>query len=143
MVEASLRSGALSTARHARDLCRPVMAVPGPVTSDASAGCHEIIREWAAVCVSSAAQVLEQVATAGDYLPERGHGPVLPHDALDRVTTRVLDAVPARAGDGPAAIAVSAGVDLDTAVRCLGALAAGGFVDRCDTGWRLRPRRSG
>jgi DNA processing protein len=143
VVEASLRSGALSTARHARDLCRPVMAVPGPVTSDASAGCHEIIREWGAVCVSSAVQVLEQVAAAGDHLPERGHGPVLPHDALDRVTARVLDAVPARAGYGPAAIAVSAGVDLDTAVRCLGALAAGGFVDRCDTGWRLRPRRSG
>ena len=54
---------------------------------------------------------------------------------------RVLDAVPARAGDGPVAIAVSAGVDLDTAIGCLGALAAGGFVDRCDTGWRLRPRR--
>jgi DNA processing protein len=45
VVEAALRSGALSTARHARDLCRPLMAVPGPVTSDLSAGCHEIIRE--------------------------------------------------------------------------------------------------
>jgi DNA processing protein len=140
VVEAGLRSGALSTARHARDLCRPLMAVPGPVTSDTSAGCHEIIREWGAVCVTSAVQVLEQAAAAGDYLPEHGHGPVLPHDALDRVTARVLDAVPARAGDGPVAIAVSAGVDLDTAIRCLGALAAGGFVDRCDTGWRLRPR---
>ena len=42
---------------------------------------------------------------------------------------------------GPVPIAVSAGVDPDTAVRCLGALAAGGFVDRCDTGWRVRPRR--
>lgn len=143
VVEAGLRSGALSTARHARDLCRPLMAVPGPVTSNASAGCHEIIREWGAVCVTSAMQVLEQVTMAGDYLPERGRGPVLPHDALDRVTARVLDAVPARTGDGTVAIAVSAGVDLDTAVRCLGALAAGGFVDRCDTGWRLRPRASG
>jgi len=141
VVEAGLRSGALSTARHARDLCRPLMAVPGPVTSTASAGCHEIIRDWGAVCVTSAAEVLDQVAAAGDHLPDRQHGPVLPHDALDSVTARVLDAVPARAGAGPAAIAVSAGVDLDTAIRCLGALAAGGFVDRCDTGWRVRPRR--
>jgi len=142
VVEAGLRSGALSTARHARDLCRPLMAVPGPVTSPASAGCHEIIREWGAVCVTSADQVLEQVGAAGEHLPERGRGPVLPRDALDQVTALVLDAVPARAGAGPVAIAASAGVDLDTAIRCLGALAAGGFVDRCDTGWRIRQRRA-
>ena len=30
VVEAALRSGALNTARHARDLNRPLMAVPGP-----------------------------------------------------------------------------------------------------------------
>ncbi len=73
--------------------------------------------------------------------PRRGNGPVLPHDALDPVTARVLDAVPARSGAGPAAVAVAAGVDLDTAIGCLGALAAAGFVPRCDTGWRVRPRR--
>ena len=31
-----------------------------------------------------------------------------------------------------------AGVDFDTVLRCLGGLAAGGFVERCDRGWRLR-----
>jgi DNA processing protein len=138
VVEAGLRSGALSTARHARDLCRPLMAVPGPVTSVASAGCHQIIREWGALLVTSAAEVLDHVGIAGDHLPGGSNGPVLPHDALDRVTALVLDAVPARAGAGPAAIAASAGVDIDTAVRCLGALAAGGFVDRCEGGWRVR-----
>ena len=55
----------------------------------------------------------------------------------------MLEAVPARAGRGPARIAVSAGVDFDTVLRCLGELAAGGFVERCDRGWRLRPRRAG
>jgi DNA processing protein len=138
VVEAGLRSGALSTARHARDLCRPLMAVPGPVTSTASAGCHEIIREWGAVCVTTAEQVLEQVGVVGEHLPERSGGPMLPHDALDQLTALVLDAVPSRVGAGPTAIAAAAGVDMDTAVRCLGALAAGGFVDRCETGWRVR-----
>jgi DNA processing protein len=138
VVEAGLRSGALSTARHARDLCRPLMAVPGPVTSVASAGCHQIIREWGAVLVTSAVEVLGHVGIAGDDLPGGSNGPVLPHDALDRVTALVLDAVPARGGAGPAAIAVSAGVDIETAIRCLGALAAGGFVDRCERGWRVR-----
>ena len=139
VVEAALRSGALNTARHARDQCRPLMAVPGPVTSPASEGCHEIIREWGAVCVTGARDVLEHLAFPGDELPAaRARGPVLPRDELDPVSRRVLEAVPARTGRGPARIAVSAGVDFDTAMCCLGGLAAGGFVERCDRGWRLR-----
>ena len=47
VVEAALRSGALNTARHAHDLGRPLMAVPGPVTSAQPAGCHDMIRNWA------------------------------------------------------------------------------------------------
>ena len=38
-------AGQPSPARHARDLCRPVMAVPRPVTSGQTAGCHELIRD--------------------------------------------------------------------------------------------------
>jgi len=52
--------------------------------------------------------------------------------------TAVLEAVPARGGRGPASIAMMAGVDLDTALRSLGLLAAAGFVQRCEKGWRLR-----
>ncbi len=138
VVEAALRSGALSTARHARDLCRPLMAVPGPVTSDLSEGCHEIIREWGAVCVTRARDVIEHVSPVGEGLAARRRGPAYPRDSLDPVSTAVLEAVPARAGGGPAAIAVAAGVGLDTAIRCLGALAAAGFVERCANGWRIR-----
>ena len=58
LVEAALRSGALNTARHARDQNRPLMAVPGPVTSLASAGCHLAIRDWGAVCVTGVHDVL-------------------------------------------------------------------------------------
>jgi DNA processing protein len=138
VVEAALRSGALSTARHARDLCRPLMAVPGPVTSELSAGCHEIIREWGAVCVTRAQDVIEHISPVGQGLEARRRGPDRPRDGLDPVAAAVLEAVPARAGSGPAAIAVTAGVDLNTAIRCLGALAAAGFVERCTRGWRLR-----
>jgi DNA processing protein len=138
VVEAALRSGALSTARHARDLGRPLMAVPGPVTSAQSEGCHEIIREWNAVCVTRAQDVIENVSPAGEGLAGRRRGPVFPRDSLDEPATAVLEAVPASAGAGPAAIAVAAGVDLDTAIRCLGALAAAGFVERCPKGWRVR-----
>ncbi len=142
VVEAALRSGALSTARHARDQGRPVMAVPGPVTSGQSAGCHQIMREWGAICVTGAREVMEVLALPGDVLPPyTGGGPVLARDALDPVATRVLEAVPARSGRGPARIAVIAGVDFGTALSCLGELAAAGFVERTGQGWRvcLRP----
>jgi len=138
VVEAALRSGALNTAKHARELCRPLMAVPGPVTSEQSAGCHELIREWGAVCVTGARDVIEIVSPAGEgtYPPRRG--PAAPRDSLDPVTSAVLEAVPLRAGRGPATIATMAGVDLDTALRCLGLLAAAGFVERRENGWRVR-----
>jgi DNA processing protein len=138
VVEAALRSGALNTARHARDQSRPLMAVPGPVTSALSDGCHEIIRDWGAVCVTGARDVMEVVSFPGDEPPGRARGPVLPRDELDPVTRCVLEAVPARAGRGPARIAVAAGVGFDTVMRCLGSLAAAGFVERCDRGWRMR-----
>jgi DNA processing protein len=138
VVEAALRSGALNTARHARDQNRPLMAVPGPVTSALSAGCHEIIREWGAVCVTGADDVTAHLSLGAADLAGRPRGPVLPRDALDPVSRSVLEAVPARAGWGPARIAVAAGVDFDTVMRCLGRLAAGGFVERCEMGWRVR-----
>jgi len=142
VVEAALRSGALNTARHAHDLGRPLMAVPGPVTSTQSAGCHEAIRDWGAVCVTSAHDVMQMLdfATEGpaEREPGRARKPVLARDLLDPDSTRVLEAVPDRAGKGPARIAIAAGVDFDTVMRCLGGLAAAGFVERCDRGWRLR-----
>jgi DNA processing protein len=139
VVEAALRSGALNTARHAHDQGRPLMAVPGPVTSPQSAGCHEVIREWGAVCVTGARDVMELLEFSGDEPPPgQRSGPVLSRDLLDPIDARVLEAVPARAGRGPARIAIAAGVDFDTVMRCLGGLAAAGFVERCERGWRLR-----
>ena len=65
VVEAGERSGAMSTARHARDLSRPLMAVPGPVTSDLSAGCHHIIRNWRGSLVTGGGDVIDAITAAG------------------------------------------------------------------------------
>jgi len=138
VVEAASRSGALNTARHARDLNRVVMAVPGPVTSQMSTGCHWMLREWNAVCVTRVEEVIEQVGGIGTDLAERPGSPVLPRDELDATMLRVLDAVPLRGSGGPAQISVTAGIEMDTTVGCLGRLAAGGFVERVDGGWRVR-----
>jgi DNA processing protein len=145
IVEAAVRSGALNTARHARELNRPVMAVPGPVTSAQSAGCHELIRDWGAVCVTQAADVMELISPLGDECaatasaavgPDRD--PAVSAEHLDPVTASVLQTMSTRTGRGPATIATLAGVDLDTAIRCLGLLAAAGYAERCDQGWRAR-----
>lgn len=53
VTEAGFRSGALNIAGHALDLGRPVGAVPGPVTSAASAGTHRLIRERSVTLVTN------------------------------------------------------------------------------------------
>ena len=159
VVEAGERSGALSTARHAANLVKPLMAVPGPVTSAQSVGCHRILREWGATCVTCAADVIEMLSPVGvspvgvsgppeipgARIPGPRPGPAVPGkppgpswDDLDADSRRVLDAMPARGSAGPATISAEAGLDLNTVLRCLGLLAACGFIERCDGGWHLR-----
>ena len=59
VTEAGWRSGSLNTASHAVTLGRPVGAVPGPVTSAASAGTHRLIREHGAILVSNTDEAAE------------------------------------------------------------------------------------
>jgi len=63
VVEAAFRSGSLRTARDAAELMRPVMAIPGPITSPTSEGCHRLIGERAAEVVTSVADAVEFVAS--------------------------------------------------------------------------------
>lgn len=138
VVEAALRSGALNTAAHAVALDRHLAAVPGPVTSEMSTGCHRLLRERKAICVTSPEEMIDLVGVIGEDLAPDPRGPVIPRDALSETTRNVLDAVPSRGGAGPATIAVTAGVDLSTALSSLGGLAAAGYIERAQNGWRLR-----
>lgn len=47
-----------TAAHHAATLSRPVGAVPGPVTSQASAGAHRLVRDGTATIVGSSADVM-------------------------------------------------------------------------------------
>lgn len=59
VVEAAYRSGSLRTAHDAAELLRPVMAIPGPINSATSQGCHRLISERAAELITSVADAVE------------------------------------------------------------------------------------
>lgn len=59
VVEAAFRSGALRTANDAKELNRIVMAIPGPINSPLSEGCHRLIGEGSAVICCGVNDALE------------------------------------------------------------------------------------
>ena len=136
VVEAAVRSGSLTTARQAGDLGRVLMAVPGPVTSAMSAGSHQLLREGA-VCVTSAADVLDAVGALSDDAAVPQRGPASPRDGLSETVRQVLDAVPVRSWAGEASIARTAGVATLTVQQVLPPLQVAGLVEQSLEGWRL------
>jgi DNA processing protein len=141
VVEAAARSGAVATANRARKLDKQVMAVPGPVTSAMSVGCHELLREEESGVrlVSSAAQVLEAVGRLGADLAEPPDRPVSPRDGLSDIAVRVLDACPVRTGVSPERLATVAGCDVLAVLKVLPTLELADLVQWTGEGWRLAP----
>ena len=135
VVEAGVRSGAASTAAWARALGRVVCAVPGPVTSMASAGCHELIRTGAEL-VTRAQEVVEIIGRAGEFAGDLPR-PVGALDALSEIELRVYEALPGRGVRTPDQIAVAAGLPADTVLGPLAMLEIAGLVEREDGRWRL------
>lgn len=137
VVEAAVRSGALNTANWTSRLNRPLMGVPGPVSSGASAGVHEQIRSGAMSLVTSGADVLEIVSGSGQHLVEPLRGEETARDRLTPRQRQVLDAVPAASGAGSDSIARTAGLGVREVVGSLVALEKTGLVEGGIDGWRL------
>lgn len=136
VVEAATRSGSLSTARLAGALGRRLLAVPGPVTSAMSTGCHGLLRSGA-TCATSVTDVLVEVGQAGEYDEEPRPAVVDPRDALSATVRQVLDAVPVRRAAGVGSIATVAGVSPLVVQQVLPPLLVAGLVERAPDGWRL------
>ncbi|WP_434017268.1 DNA-processing protein DprA [Naasia aerilata] len=128
VVEAGLRSGSLNTAGHAASLGRPLGAVPGPVTSAASAGCHRLLREFDAVCVTNADEMAELVLGPQEPLVEAA-------SRQEPEATRVLDAMSSRPRSVDD-IARAAGLSVASVRSALGVLELEGLVSETPTGWR-------
>lgn len=61
IVEAAFRSGSLRTAHDAAELMRLVLAVPGPINSPSSDGCHRLIGTHRAEIVTSVSDAMELI----------------------------------------------------------------------------------
>lgn len=135
VVEAGLRSGAANTAAWARALGRVVAAVPGPVTSSASAGCHAMLRNGAEL-ITRVDDIVELVGGIGELAAEEPHpGGVL--DGLGEAERRVYEALPGRGAASVDQIAIASGIAPEQVLGPLAMLEVAGLVQRDDGRWRV------
>ncbi|WP_116048316.1 DNA-processing protein DprA [Amycolatopsis palatopharyngis] len=142
VVEAGGRSGARNTAGRASALGKVVMAVPGPVGSVLSVGCHALIRAADATLVASVADVLDSVGPLGSAVPETPR-PKRSTDGLGPQALRVYEALGGRQGKSPDRVATESGVPLPRVRALLPQLELDGLAERCESGWRRNGRGGG
>jgi DNA processing protein len=143
VVEAGLRSGAQRTAADAMALGRDVLAVPGPVTSATSTGCHRLIRDGA-VLVTRPEEVLEGVGPIGADLSGLAPGVARrPTDGLSAVALLVHDALPTRAVREVGWLALEAGVEVSAVRGALVDLERRGLVQQFGGKWQRKGGAAG
>lgn len=133
VVEAGWRSGSLNTAGHAAAIGRPLGAVPGPITSAASAGCHRILREFDGVCVTSGDDIREMLG-----LDDPGGDTPGVDAARTDDLTRVIDAMSSRTPRTASDIARRAGMAADEVAAIIGLLSLDDRVRAASGGWLVR-----
>jgi DNA processing protein len=135
VVEAGVRSGARRTATAAAALGRIVMAVPGPITSALSVGCHLLVRDEQAVLVTRVAEVVEAVGRIGTDLAPPLNTTCRCTDGLSPELLAVYDALPARACRHPEQLVRDSGVPLHQVRSALPLLELKGLVGCGVSGW--------
>ena len=147
VVEAGRRSGTLSTAAAAEQLGRLVMAVPGPVTSAMSVGCHLLLADRFAQLVTSADDVLAALGRlpkaarqGAAAVPVPGADPRHPTDGLDLDSARVYDAFPTHKACTVDDLVAESGLSATQVLGSLAMLDLHGLAVKEGSMWRrLRP----
>ncbi|SER57285.1 DNA-processing protein DprA [Actinokineospora terrae] len=134
VVEAGRRSGARNTASSAAALGKPVLAVPGSVSSPMSQGCHDLIRAATATVATSVPDILEAIGTIGE-LAERESPPPRPTDGLGPQAIQVHDALHRRTPHTPQHLSHQSGVPLDRVRALLPELELTGLATQTEEGW--------
>jgi DNA processing protein len=140
VLEAGWRSGSLNTAGHAAQVGRPLGAVPGPVTSAASAGCHRLIRDYGATLVTTAEEMAELVPYAAGLVISRSDDTSSPKIELVEIArtpdeTRLLDALSLSAPRTPTDLAARAGLSVTSVQSLLATHELDGRVIERERGW--------
>jgi len=145
VVEAALRSGTTATANSAARLNRHVLAVPGPVTSMMSAGCHHLVREGGATLAGTSSDVLECLLPADQALAmsvrrtrETSEAMSVPADSLTAVQARIRDLLPSSGEATLDHLRIASGLSVPELLSTLGALSSAGFVAAEGSGWVRR-----
>ncbi|NEW39225.1 DNA-protecting protein DprA [Nocardia cyriacigeorgica] len=133
VVEAGLRSGARNTVKWARRLGRPALAMPGPVTSASSVGCHRMIREGEALLVTRADEVIDEAGPLRLSLPTS----VItdPGEGLAGDQQLVYAALPAAGSRVPHELAARTSLPIPTVRAVLAELELAGLVGLGGEGW--------
>jgi DNA processing protein len=134
VVEAGLPSGTFSTADHAADAGRQVLAVPGSVFSPTSAGCNRLIRQGAAP-IAEMDDLDDELVSAGLVLRPAAMSPraYVDSGALDPIARRLwhaLRADPMR----PDAAASSLNAPISAILRALSSLESENLARRYPDG---------
>lgn len=136
VVEAATRSGSLATARAAGSLGRVVLAVPGPVSSATSSGCHRLVVHEQALLAGG----VDDVLAALDLTAAGSAGAPATPSRLSRSDHAVLDCLPARGTLTADRIAIASALPTREALAALGRLEAQGWVLRERDCWGLSAR---
>lgn len=160
IVESARRSGARNTAAHCEHLGRPLMVVPGPVTSATSVGNHDLLRAGSGQLVTSVADVVSHIGSIGEDLQVASEtpDPVRPTlteattradraaalrtllDGLDDGARRVYDGLPTRGPVSVTGLVQTSGLPTAQVLAALPVLVLQGLVE--DTGEGVRRCRT-
>ncbi|NQD89268.1 DNA-protecting protein DprA [Paenarthrobacter sp. CM16] len=136
VVEARWRSGALNTAHHAESIGRVVATVPGSIHSANSAGCHRLLREGGAVCVTDAGEIAELAGAIGESTSAERNADAAIHDGLSLEDLILLDALPLRAATSVEKLTVVAGLSPEAVRAGLGRLGLMGLANSERGAWK-------
>ena len=126
VVEAGFRSGSINTAGHANELDRPVGAIPGPINSTRSAGCHRLIKERRAELICTPSDLEELLGLRSREVASEFQ--------LSGLQTRALDSF-GSFEQGLERVAQISGMTLNEAVFTLESLSNLGLVVQTSNGW--------